>query len=616
MPHSRESKPAAAPQPVGAAGNGHELPTVSAGSLLGSWLPAILIATCLGAVLAVGWAQLGPGPADLAHRDLDLQTIDRRARALVGEPAQVQTTLAAPTPAEAWLAQSSFELPELQRLDAQGDLQARGDASTDYGVWPPAGESNERDGESAFPAGTGQPAPFESEAGRPRAPLKRYDGDSVVLWTDTKSEYATELLVRLDHFLSQAHAEMARVLQVESKPKPVQIYVFESQERYQDYAREHAPGLVNNGGFYDGGLRTVVTYRYNNSMQLYFHELVHAMMGELFQDHHFTRYTKRNWPIWFDEGISEYLGSFELLGGQVHIPALNKGKLAYLANAMNNRVFIDIPALLRAPAERFSGSSMNIYYAESWGLLQFLLASPTTRPKVAQFFRQIRNGEDGLQAFKACFGDDTAGLSEAWKSHIYNLTRTEPGAQALFSGDTIDDWTIHEGGHWRAGGGEISGQGDRNYNYLIKSELPVTDFAYELDVKLQRGTAGLILGNNFHGEYPYYYLIEVARDVVMVRRAWSASQIEPVIQAYADVPQGEWVHVRVAVSDRVLRLTVGGRQVLQTRVDRDRYSLFGLYLYRAKVQFRNIVLLRDGPRQFTATPATPAGGPAEAKPGP
>ena len=473
------------------------------------------------------------------------------------------------------------------------------------------------DGESAFPAGTGQPAPFEQEGSVARQPLQRSAGKYAVLWTDTRPEYAAELLGRLDSFLTQAHAEMGRVLDVQVTAKPVQIYVFESQERYQEYAREHAPGLVNNGGFYDGGMRTVVTYRYNNSMQLYFHEMVHAMMGEQFADHNFTRYTRRHWPIWFDEGIAEYLGSFELLGRNVQVPAVNKGKLAYLVNAMANRAFIDLPTLLKAPAERFSGPSMNIYYAESWGLLDFLLSSPATRPKVAQFFKKIKSGEDGLGAFRSCFGDNLIALDSAWRSYLSEKAKVGPGTVQLFSGETIDDWTIHEGGQWKAGGGEISGQGDRNYNYLIKSELPSSEFTYQLDVNLSRGTAGLILGNNFHGEYPYYYLIEIARDVVMVRRAWSASHIEPVIQAYAELPPSTWVQVRATVQDRVLRLTIGGREVLQTRVDRERYSLFGLYLYRAKVRFRNISLLREAATPaWSSLPAAPAGGPPVSLPQP
>jgi hypothetical protein len=448
-----------------------------------------------------------------------------------------------------------------------------------------------------------------SEPGR--ANLRSYSGRNVVLQTDTRPEYAQELLLKLDSFIAQAHAELGRVLEVPAQPRPTKVIVFETQERYQDYARVHAPGLVNNGGYYDGGLRTVVTYRYNNSMQLYFHELVHAMMGEQFGDHHFSRYTRRNWPIWFDEGIAEYLGSFELVGGEIRIPAANKGKLAYLGNALATGDFIDLPHLLEAPVERFSGASMNIYYAESWGLLDYLLHAPGQRGKVAQFFRAVRQGDDGLTAFRAAFGDDLRALEAAWRAHLHERTRPAVGTVPLLSGDSLDDWTVHEGGQWRAAQGEIRGEGDRHYNYLVKPEVPMTELSYELDLQLQQGTAGLILGNNYHKDYPYYFLIELARDAVLLKRALSASQIEPMMQAYADLPMGQWVHLKVSVSEHTLRLAVGGKEVLATRVDRERFSLFGLYLYRAKVRFRNLHVRGEDAGHGVASQvphATPAAG--------
>ncbi len=465
----------------------------------------------------------------------------------------------------------------------------------------------------AMAAGSAQVAPFDAnlsvEAGR--QPLRRYPGKMVTLLTDTRHEYAVDLLGKLDSFSAQAHAELSRVIEVSATPKPSQIIVFEAQERYQEYARQHAPGLVNNGGYYDGGARTVVTYRFNNSMQLYFHELVHAMMGEQFGDHNFSRYTRRNWPIWFDEGMAEYLGSFDVAGTDIRIPAVNKGKLAYLANAMANNVFVDLPALLRAPTDRFSGASMNIYYAESWGLLDFLLHTPLHRQQVAQYFRRIRQGEDGQAAFRGTFGEDLGSLEAAWRVYIHDLSRPQNGWISLFSGESIDDWTVHEGGQWRASQGEIRGNGDRNYNYLIKSELPMNDLTFELDLQLQSGMAGLILGNNFHGEYPYHYLIEVARDAVLLKRAHSASQIEPVMQAYADLPMGQWVHLRAQIENRTMHLSVGGKEVLTAHVDRDRFSLFGLYLYRAKVRFRSVQVRDDDPAHAIATlPQTPVGGPA------
>ena len=471
----------------------------------------------------------------------------------------------------------------------------------------------EIDGDLAFPAaGQNARAPGDGADATVDAPLRRYPGKSITLLTDTRHEYAAELIVKLDSFMAQANATLALLLSGRSPAKPTQLIVFESQERYQEYARDHAPGLINNGGYYDGATRTAVTYRYNNSMQLYFHELVHVMMGEQFSDHAFSRYTRKNWPIWFDEGLCEYVGSYEVVGTGLRVPGINKGKLAYLSNALRHRAFIDLPTLVRAPAERFSGASMNIYYAESWGLLDFLARSPLHAGQIATYFQRIHGGEDGLAAFKTVFGHDLVALDAQWRAYILARAEAPAGITQLFNGQSVDDWAVHEGGQWLVVQGEIQALGNSNHNYLIKSELPVGDFSYDLDINLARGTAGMILGNNFHGEYPYYFLIDVSRDAVLLRRASSASLLEPMIQAWADIPLGKWRHLRVSVVDNVLRVHVAGREALSMRVDHDRYSLFGIHVSQARARFRNLTIAQELPENTTQIQplTTPAGGPA------
>ena len=263
---------------------------------------------------------------------------------------------------------------------------------------------------------------------------------------------------------------------------------------------------------------------------------------------------------------------------------------------LKHRAFIDLVALLRAPVSGFSGASMNIFYAESWGLIDFLLTDPKHRQKVPLFFRKIRAGEPGIAAFKSCFGEDLGKFETLWRAHIAKAVQP-PRSVWLFNGDSIDDWTVHEGGRWYVRDKQIVGSGNSNYNYLIKSEVPMTDFQYELDIRIDRGTAGLILGNNYHGEYPYYYLVDVARDAVMLRRSYTATRIEPIKQAFADVALGKWVHLDVRVENRVVSISVDGREVLKTRSDKASYSLFGLYLYHARARFRNVRLHRYDPQK-------------------
>ena len=444
----------------------------------------------------------------------------------------------------------------------------------------------------AFSAGAiAQPrsAPGEAQG------LRDYTTRHFVVRSNAREKYVRELGAKLDVYYDQLSKLLPALLGEPIQPVKSQVILFEKQDDYQRYARRNAPQLVNNGGYYDGATKTIVTYRYNNSLQLYFHEILHAVMGEAFKDHYFFRYSKPNWPIWFDEGIAEYFGSFEVVGSTIRIGARNKTKIAYLLNALHSKTFVGLRDLLTAASERYSGASMNLYYAEAWGLIDFLVSNPQYHAAVAGFYADIKRERDGLAAFKHHFGADIEDLDRRWRAHLWRLGTVRDGWRVLFNGQSIDDWTIHEGGRWRVEGATIHGVGDENYNYLIQSGLPHTAFSLELDVRVDAGTAGVILGNNFHGEYPYYYLIDIARDQVTLRRSYSAVRISTLKEAHPTIREDKWVSVRVQVAGDRLRVWVDQKQILDEPEDRERYSLFGVYLYQGAAHFRNLRMRKEGP---------------------
>ena len=197
------------------------------------------------------------------------------------------------------------------------------------------------------------------------ARLQVYTTKHFVLKSDSPRQYAKDLGTKLDIYYEQLGEMLPKILGEPLQPIRASVILFEKQDDYQQYANRNAPQLINNGGFYDGATRTIVTYRYNNSLQLYFHEILHAVMGELFKDHYFLRYSKKNWPIWFDEGLAEYFGSFELRDGTLRFGARNKTKIAYLLNALHTKSFVSLPKMLTALSDRYSGATMNLYYAET-----------------------------------------------------------------------------------------------------------------------------------------------------------------------------------------------------------------------------------------------------------
>ena len=427
------------------------------------------------------------------------------------------------------------------------------------------------------------------------AGLRTYTTRHFVLRTNAVDRYAKLLGGRLDAYYEQLARMLPALLAEPIQDVKASVILFERQEDYQRYARRNAPQLVNNGGYYDGATRTIVTYRYNNSLQLYFHEILHAIMGQIFDDHYFFRYSKPNWPIWFDEGLAEFFGSFVVDGYDIQIGERNKTKIAYLLNALATNTFVGLQELLAAPSEKYSGASMNLYYAEAWGLIDFLARNQPYKDALPRFFAAIKADADGIASFKRFFGEDLIDLDRRLRAHLWSLGTIPNGWQVLFNGLSIDDWTVHEGGNWFVSNNAIQGIGDENYNYLIRSELPYTAFTLALEVYLEEGTTGIILGNNFHGEYPYYYLIDLARDQVTLRRSYSATRITTLKEIQPHLPEGQWLPVTVTVVGNRLKVWVNGQPVLDEPEDRERYSLFGTYLYQGKARFRKVRLRKESP---------------------
>ena len=71
---------------------------------------------------------------------------------------------------------------------------------------------------------------------------------------------------------------------------PIRVRLFEDAASYHAFASTHAPALADNGGYHDGATRTVVAHRRSNPLQLVLHEVVHAMLGDVFGDPDHQRY--------------------------------------------------------------------------------------------------------------------------------------------------------------------------------------------------------------------------------------------------------------------------------------------------------------------------------------
>jgi len=431
----------------------------------------------------------------------------------------------------------------------------------------------------------------DKEELRPRfAKLQSFDTKFFTLETDGDALFAKELSAQLDAFAEQVRKHFKTLFNRELPIPRLTLTVFEDRKDYIQHTEIHAPQLTSNGGYYDGALKKVVSHRYNTNIALYFHELIHGMMGELFDDHHFYRYTHEEWPVWFDEGLAEYLSYSP--EKQTDPGITHPGKYAVLYNALMEDNLPKLATVLQARADSFSGPEMNMNYAVAWGFLAFLTDTRGNTESLQKYLELLLDGKGGSEAFKTAFDSSPLNLEEDWRAWLMEQSLKPELRESLLTSPPHNEWTIHEGGDWRFDAQEVRALSSGEYDYLIRNLMPFGDFRFQVEVKFLSGKAGLILGNNRNGSYPYEYLIDFTRKSMGIRKSESANKLAAVGEKLPPLPTQEWHRIVLEVVGEELTLMVNGEVKSAVKVGPSLFSLIGLYVHNGETLFRKPTLLR------------------------
>jgi hypothetical protein len=434
-----------------------------------------------------------------------------------------------------------------------------------------------------------------------RAPTVTYRTPHFVLTTDSDPDTLSRVASRLEAF-HDAMAVLVPAATGAALPElPIRVRLFEDAASYRAFAATHAPALADNGGYYDGATRTVVAHRRSNPLQLVLHEVVHAMLGDVFGDPDHLRYSRPAWPIWFDEGFAEYASSVRLHGRDLQVGALHAARLATLVDAARADAVPSIERLFATRAEDFSGPDKDLWYAAAWGVVDLLMAEPDLRGALPQWIGRLRD-DAPTAAFAAVFGRD---LDRRLRLRIGRLAAAAPRPLALIQDADLDAWTVHGQGQWRQRGDVLRGAGDAAaWHYLTRPVVPVRAFELELEIRRAGDTSvGLVLGHHRAGAYPYHTQIDLRPDRTAVRSVLAVGQLEPLAGAGPLLSPGRWATVQVAQRAGVLSLWVDGVIALSVPAPEPTLSLLGLYVQGGAAEFRRFALAPAA--GFAAGPAEP-----------
>ena len=196
-------------------------------------------------------------------------------------------------------------------------------------------------------------------------------------------------------------------------PVPTTVIVFKNDSSYKPFKSN--PNV--SGYFMPGEDVNYITLTSEKSgedqpFRVIFHEYVHLLVENVLG---------ATVPLWFNEGLAEYYSTFDIKEDYRHVILgdLIANHVLYLRETK----FLPLRTLFavdyRSPFYN-EGNKMNIFYAESWMLVHYLLQgdSQKHRPQLAKFVDSLRAGTKIEDAFQQAFQENIESFEKDFKAYI------------------------------------------------------------------------------------------------------------------------------------------------------------------------------------------------------
>jgi tetratricopeptide (TPR) repeat protein len=198
-----------------------------------------------------------------------------------------------------------------------------------------------------------------------------------------------------------------------NSPVPTTVIVFKSDGSYKPFkVNPNVAGYFQPGE--DVNYITLTTEKASEDQpfRTIFHEYVHLLIENTMGP---------TVPVWFNEGLAEYYSTFDITdeNRKVILGDLVRNHVLYLRETK----FLPLRTLFavdhKSPYYN-EGNKMNIFYAESWMLMHYLLQGEgqKRRPQLARFVDLLRASATIDDAFQRAFQINLDAFEKDFKSYV------------------------------------------------------------------------------------------------------------------------------------------------------------------------------------------------------
>jgi tetratricopeptide (TPR) repeat protein len=219
-----------------------------------------------------------------------------------------------------------------------------------------------------------------------------------------------------------------------TSPITTNVIVFKSAASYMPFKPKRADGTINTsiaGYFQPGEDVNYITLSTEGEDQdvfgVIFHEYVHFIVG--------TNFGKSEVPPWFNEGLAEYYETFRITDDQKVQLGYPEPRHLYLLQNNKLMPLEQLFAVTNFQLHQFGLHSQNIFYAESWALMHYLLQGGKM-DNLAKLLDALSHNVAPKKAFEDAFQTTYAQMEADLRSYVgagkYKYTQVSFKSKLLF----------------------------------------------------------------------------------------------------------------------------------------------------------------------------------------
>ncbi|MFN8008320.1 MAG: tetratricopeptide repeat protein [Terriglobia bacterium] len=202
-------------------------------------------------------------------------------------------------------------------------------------------------------------------------------------------------------------------------PYPGTVIVFKNESSFRPFKPLYQGKPMNVGGFYAAGpdvnyIALCLETSNDNPYHVIYHEYVHQLLNGF----------KVKYPLWLNEGLAEYYGTFAVTDGDKKV-LIGKPIANHILFLRQNKL-LPLQTLFTVDAHSpfyNEKSKVGVFYAQSWTLVHYLmLGNPQRHKEFIQFLNLQLTQVPLEESFRQAFGTDFPTLEKELDRYVQRLT--------------------------------------------------------------------------------------------------------------------------------------------------------------------------------------------------